>query len=465
MSPSQISPELIRQEVASLHRFIEPIVKMCSDLRDDYPVYTPPSREFFAHIRTLGTETLRFLETCPKSILKDARTASSKRQKLFSIKAAWEDLHEYVKPALDADSLHLPTPLITALHDRLHESQKWRDYRFTLFHTIEANYFEIPASGARDTANRIADLIGGTAFPPSLGLLGIPYSQGDGFFLNCSLAHEIGHFVYQEDASSIISGEIDNALQRLTDEIGELEEEEASFCAELLTTWTEEIFCDLFAISQIGPAYSFAISQLIGSSFLIGQPDGQPADFYSFTATHPAEVSRLEAQQKLLKKLGWWELINKWKSAPVEVLRKCSSGSSLYAIETDFFPQNVPQDRFLKCHREMCNYLVKYLTAASPRMTKHVRVFEKQAEVISEYLRRAVVPSTIVIDGESKYPETVILLNAGFRFVLEDLRLLFENIERSNPISIEERSKFIKRIELWLLKALEDCRLLTHQSD
>ena len=435
---------------------------MCSDLRDDYPVYTPPSREFFTHIQTLGTETLAFLEAFPQRILKDPRTASSKRQKLFSLKAAWEDLHEYVRPALDADSLHLPTPLITALHDRLHEFRKWRDYRFTLFHTIEANYFEIPASGARDTADRIAGLIGGTGFPPSLGLLGIPYSQGDGFFLNCSLAHEIGHFIYQEHASSVIAGEIDNTLQRMTDEIGELEEQDMSFCTDLLSTWTEEIFCDLFAICQIGPAFSFALSQLIGSSFPIGQSDGEPADFYSFTLTHPAEVSRIETQQKLLDRLGWWNVIKDWKSAPVEVLRKCSLGSSYFTIESDL-PEGVTQARFLKCHEEMCERLIAYLLTSSPKMDGHVRVFEKQAEAISQYLRRAVVPSTIVIDGEDIYPSAVILLNAGFRFVLEDLSLLFDNIQNGTPDSIEARSKFIKRIELWLLKALEDCRLLTHQ--
>jgi hypothetical protein len=461
---SQIPPELVWQEVASLYRFIEPIIKGCADLRDDYPVYTPPSREFFTHIQTLGTETLKFLETFPQKILKDPRTASSKRQKLFSLKAAWEDLHEYVKPALDADSLHLPTPLITALHDRLHENPKWRGYRFTLFHTIEANYFEIPGSGARNTANRIADLIEGTAFPPSLGLLGIPYSQGDGFFLNCSLAHEIGHFIYQEDSSAVIASEIDNTLQRMTDEIGELEEQDTLFCTELLSTWTEEIFCDLFAITQIGPAYAFALSQLIGASFLIGQSDGEPADFYSFTLTHPAEVSRIQAQQKLLDRLGWWQVIKDWKSAPVKVLHRCSTGSALYTVESAF-PTGVTQERFLQCHNEMCDYLIDYLMALLPKVNRDVRTFKEQAAAISEYLRRAVVPSTIVIDGKDKYPSSMVLLNAGFRFMLEDLSLLFNNIQESDSSSIEQRSRFIKRIELWLLKALEDCRLLTHQVD
>jgi hypothetical protein len=462
-----ISPELVRQEVASLHRFIEPIIRMCSDMRDDHPVYTPPSREFFVHIQRLGNETLRFLETFPESVLKeqDQRLARSRRQKLLSLKAAWEELHEYIRPALDADSLHLPTPLITALHDRLHEFKRWGKYRFTLFHTTEANYFQIPASMARQTADKVADLVKGTKFPSSLGLLGIPYSQGDGCFLNCILAHEIGHFVYQEDAATTIAKKIDRTLLKLTSEIGELDEQDISFCTDLLTSWTEEVFCDLFALCQIGPAFSFALSQLTGASFLIDQPDGEPADFYSFMPTHPADVSRLKAHQQLLERSGWWDIIKGWTSAPVEVLRKCSAGSPLLTIEVGSLPEGVTQERFLQCHDEMCDYMLTYFVKSSPDMTKHVQVFEKQSAVISEYLRRAIVPSTIVIDKEDVYPSAIVLLNAGFRFLLEDFGLLFNNIEGEDANSIEARSRLIRRIELWLLKALEDHRLLVNQDE
>lgn len=459
-----ISPELIRQEVACLHRFIEPIIRMCSDLRDDYPVYSSPSREFFVYIQNLGNETLRFLEAFPENVLRDSRTTSSKRQKLQSLKAAWEHLHQYVRPALDADSLHLPTPLITALHDSLHEFNNWREYRFTLFHTAEANYFEIPAEMARETANRIAALIGGTKFPQSLGLLGIPYSQGDGCFLNCILAHEIGHFIYQEDVSHTIQAEIDTALDRLVDEIADLDDEDLSFCTEVLRSWTEEVFCDLFAIFLIGPAFSFAFSQLVGASFLIEQPDGQPADFFSFIQTHPSEFSRLQKHQELLNRLGWWEVIKNWKSAFIEVLHRCASGSSLYAVEV-VLPVNITQSRFLQCYEEICDYLVKYFADMTSNLVPSVQDFEREAAVISKYLRRAIIPSTIVIEGGYKYPTAVVLLNAGFRFFLEDFTLLLNNIRGENADSIETRSRLMRRLELWLLKALEDSRLLLNQVD
>jgi hypothetical protein len=34
-------------------------------------------------------------------------------------------------------------------------------------------------------------------FPPEIGFVEIPYSQGTSFFANINIFHEIGHFVFQ----------------------------------------------------------------------------------------------------------------------------------------------------------------------------------------------------------------------------------------------------------------------------
>jgi hypothetical protein len=86
--------------------------------------------------------------------------------------------------------------------------------------------------------------------------------------------------------------------------------------------------------------------------------------------------------------------------------------------------------------------------------------FKKASPVIAQYLRRAIVPSTIVVDGDIVYPRPVVIINAGYRFLLEDISLLISNIEGEKPESIESRSRLSTRLELWLLKALEDHRLL-----
>jgi len=143
------SDEIVRQEVSELYRFIESLVGRCAELREDYPVFDGTSIEFFNYFEKLGRESLRFLETLPAEILKnqDERVRATRRQKLLlSLRTAWENLHQYLRPALDADTLHLPIPLIASLQDILHETKDWRSYRFTLFHTDEANYFQVPSN-------------------------------------------------------------------------------------------------------------------------------------------------------------------------------------------------------------------------------------------------------------------------------------------------------------------------------
>ncbi len=459
-----VSEEVVRQEVSDLHRFIEPMVRMCSELRDDHPVYSGPSREFFDHIEKLGNETLAYLRTFPEEVMRDPRTASSKRQRLLTLRAAWEGLHEYLRPALDADSLHLPTPLITALHDKLHEAEEWSSYHFALFHSVEANYLELPPGLVRSAAEKIAGLIRGTQFPPCLGLVGIPYSQADGFFLNCILAHEMAHFVYQEDASHDIDEEVDSVLEILETEVGELQDDEITFCRELIASWAEEIFCDLFAICQIGPAFSFAFSQLVAASMLIGRKRGEPADFYSFTQSHPALASRFRSHRILLEKLGWWKEIRKWSSAPVQVLKQCKLQTPLFTVELEQqLPAEVSQDRLLQSYDEMCTWLIDYVQTRIKAPVEDVSAFHDQSPIIAQYLRRAIVPSTIMSKGNIVHPNPVLLMNAGFQFLSEGLPGLLSSIEGKDPNSIESRSWVTARLELWLLKALEDHRLLTRQ--
>src|ERR1035441_6043123 len=59
-------------------------------------------------------------------------------------------------------------------------------------------YFQMPHSGIKETATNLSAIIPNASFPPSLGFVELPYSQGPSFFNNLVIYHEIGHFVYQE---------------------------------------------------------------------------------------------------------------------------------------------------------------------------------------------------------------------------------------------------------------------------
>lgn len=105
------------------------------------------------------------------------------------------------------------------------------------------------------------------------------------------------------------------------------------------------------------------------------------------------------------------------------------------------------------------NYLLTRVALPAHELSE----FRVQSPVIAEYLKRAIVPSTIIVKGEVEYPKPVVLINAGFRFLLEELSQLLSNVDGEDPASIESRSRLTGRLELWLLKALEDHRLLTRQ--
>ena len=76
-------------------------------------------------------------------------------------------------------------------------------------------------------------------------------------------------------------------------------------------------------------------------------------------------------------------------------------------------------------------------------------------------MARAIIPSTVITDSGPIYPTPVVLINAAFRFVLEDFDKLLEKIDRKSPNPVKDRSWYTERLELWVLKALEDYRLLS----
>jgi hypothetical protein len=458
--------DAIRQEAAQLHGFIEPLIQMCSDLREDYPIFAGPSLKFFSYISKLGTKTQEFLEAFPTSYAgcTDQRAANSMLLGLSSLKASWETLHNYVGPALDADSLNLPSSLITAFSDIANSVPEWADYEFVLFHTSEANYLQIPSGMARDAADNIADKVGLELFDPNLGLVGIPYSQANSFFLNSLLPHEFAHFIYQEYCDDAVESQIDRVLDDKTANSTDLTSDGLAWCLGQLRSWIEETFCDLLAACMIGPAFSFALIQLTAGTALVGRPDGVPSDLYAFRDDYPADAARLHYHQKLLQRVGWWSVIEGWKSSHVGALAKCEIWSSLITIEGQL-PEGISEADLLDCYRAVCDWMIDYCVAFFPSIDADVQQYRQLSPKIAEYLSRAIVPSTINLDAQQFFPTPVVLLNSGFHFLLEDLPSLVKNIDGLDVESVAVRSRIGARLELWILKAIEDYRLLTRQVD
>jgi hypothetical protein len=456
-----VQDDAVLQEAAQLHGFVESVIHLCADLREDYPVFSKASLSYFAYIVELGKKTQAYLEGFPAFYRKstDVRAASSKLQKLYSLKTSWEALHAYIKPALDADTLHLPSSLITAFEDIVNTVPDWQDYRFVLFHTTEANYLQVPSGMAREVANDIADSVNCERFDANLGLVGIPYSQPNSIFLNCVLPHEFSHFIYQEFCDDEVQDQIDISTALLN----HLKDDDLSWCLAQIKLWVEETFCDLMAICMIGPAFSIALVRLVAATSLVDRPDGEPADAYAFKDGYPADVARLHFHKKMLERLGWWPMVSGWDCSPVKALIKCSTWSPLLNIEGWVPPGTAGQ--MLTAFQEICEWLLAYCSGFFPNVSVSVANFDLQAPEITKYLKRAIVPSTILVDDKEQYPDPVVLLNAGIRFLSQDISALISGIAGQDPSSVETHSKIAARVELWILKAIEDNRLLTRQEN
>ncbi len=192
------SHDRVLKDAADLHRFLQPIERMCAVRQTDHPYYRDASYEFFSYIHELIQNTFTYLENLPKRQSKFPEIQQSVRQKLRVIRNSWGSLHQYIKPALDADALHLPYSLLNALNGELKQVHKCQELDFAVFHLKDVNYVMLPNGQVNSIANRIARIVKAKDFPPHLTLVGFPSSQSSGLFLNCLIPHEMAHFVYQE---------------------------------------------------------------------------------------------------------------------------------------------------------------------------------------------------------------------------------------------------------------------------
>jgi len=458
------NPEtLILKEAADLHRFLQPIAKMCAIARTDHPYYRDASYILFTYLSGLINKTREYLEDLPQRPGKSPVIQHSIRQKLKLLRDSWGLLHRYIKPCLDADTLHIPIPLLDVLNDRLKLIPECEAFECAVFQLTAANYAMLPYYEVNSVANGIARRVNGEDFPRSLSLVGIPYSQSSGFFLNCLIPHEMAHFVYQEIMVTEVTNAVDSILnthypnaQDASDEFLET----LSQIRGLINLWVEEIFCDLFAIALIGPAFSFAFAEMTSASLIIDTLSGNAKQSFEFGQSHPADVARFYLHKRHLDALGWWNQIKDWRSNSVDLLDHCCLVFGKTTLSNKI-PPDVASQLKLQCFWDACDWLLGYVKRTVPASDKDIKHLADHYDVISKYLERAIVPSTIITESGPVYPTPVVLINSAFRFVLQDFDNLLKRVDMEPMNPVRERSWYTERLELWVLKALEDYRLLS----
>jgi hypothetical protein len=227
----------------------------------------------------------------------------------------------------------------------------------------------------------------------------------------------------------------------------------------LLNLWVEEIFCDLFAISLIGPAFPFAFAEMTSAQLIIDEHRTKVKQFYEFGLSHPADVARFYLHKRHLQELGWWDHIKGWKTNSVVLLEHCSQVFNETTLSNKI-TSDVDKLLKLQCFWDACDWLLRFVKRKVPTSSKEIKQLVDHYDVISDYLARAIIPSTIITKFGPVHPAPIVLINAAFRFVLEDFDKLLEKIDKASLDSVKDRSWYTERLELWVLKALEDYRLL-----
>lgn len=457
----------VRHDTASLHRFISSVCATCEH-REGGRAYPPPSDDFLKYIRQLGDCTKSFLESFPNSV-PSGPTYNFHRQKLWTLRSSWFELHQYVKPTTDAHTLSLPAPLIDGLLRRFRQLQGFAGTRFAVFHIEKLNYLQVVASGIRGIAQQIASVIpNAPSFPPGLGLIGIPYSQASSVFLNCLIPHEMGHFAYGETVSieMALAQGISEALTKAFAGSEPLAPWDMALLVDWLKSWAEEIFCDLFAIWVIGPCYSFAFIEIFDLTNVLNSSNGLntagTAPYLEFSQMHPALLFRIKQHLILLKKQGWWSQFDLTKSHYYRVLELSESvANSQFA----FSAGQTLGPRALEAFFEIVPLVEQQIDTIMKSLSTGLVEYKKARHLVQQYLQNGVVPSTIPDpDSTTKlFPNLVTVLNAAYSLYLESLDTLISKIDQQDPLLIRDRQKWTEKLEAWTLKAIEDHELLTSQ--
>jgi hypothetical protein len=188
---------------------------ICDRKEDVERTHRPATSRFLRYVEDLGRSTDLFLQDLVLAV-PDPAMATVDRQSLPTIRDFWRDIHEFVKPSRDADTLHSPVALVEQLEDRLSLIPALRGCKLLICHTPELNYIQFPRSSRRIRAEHYAAIVPGSPqFPDKLALIAMPYSQDESLFSNIIICHEMGHFVFEElKLEDDLSAHIEASLQK-----------------------------------------------------------------------------------------------------------------------------------------------------------------------------------------------------------------------------------------------------------
>ena len=459
--------DVMRHDLTALHAFIESIVEGIADRRSS-AVYSSAATRFFEEF------VCPLAKCCEEYIegwaVKDYEDFEDRRGELEEMRAHWRELHTLVKPALDADTLQVPSAVVGGIIRRFKELPGCSEAEFALFHTSEFNYIQVQTADLKELAGKFRAIVpNAPAFPNNLGLIGMPYSQGRTAFANCLVAHEMGHCLYRGMAAERrVWEEIRSACAALPADVSQSDKDTL---IKQMTLWAGEIFCDLFAAMLVGPCYTYAYIEAYDLSVILDS-EGQISNVrfnprLKFYAKHPSHLYRLQQQAILLRESPWWDRVAKINSRSSALLTVVKD------IENQTHVANNPKfGKFIPVLDAILPIIRGELGKAFDGVDDEYTTFSIANSTIQDYLANGVVPSTINVRTGKKPEDTttvpaspVVLLNSGMEFYLTRVDGLIASIPGEVQCSSSRRLHWIRRVEEWVAKAIEDRSLETGACD
>ncbi len=132
-----------------------------------------------------------------------------------------------------------------------------------MLHGNSLGYFKrahASIKGAVDAMHRLFEKskIHARPFPAKMGLIVLPFSSTKQLFQNTILYYELGEFVYDEGNVDGLIGNKFDSLRKQSHSDGVIASKLTDAEQLRVFSWCKELFCDLFAVHIIGPAFTFA---------------------------------------------------------------------------------------------------------------------------------------------------------------------------------------------------------------
>jgi len=444
-------------DAAVLHRFVDFIEEYCKE-QERSQTYADASGLFFQYVEKLAAGVKQELGKEIERATRFPKRLPLLRSNIWTLKNYLRLLHALIKPAADAHTLTIPAPLVDLASQQLQRVERMKNSSIVILLTSELMYFQRPHTDIKDQARIVESFIPKASFPPKLGFIELPYSQGPSFFTNLAIYHEIGHFVYEElsnsdplhpDMAALKSAVVRSVRKALGN--GAKDPEAFAIAVRIIENWIQEIFCDLFAIRLVGPAFSFAFVEILGMLGFLSQNAT-----LKFNPTHPAAACRFAEHVNLLRDDLWWNAIANVDADQKKLLERLAklprSSYKFYLDEKTLGPQRLVQV-FLDVVVPAIRKLVRQVT---PENATAVKRFENARSSIEDCLRVGVVPHTPTAGA----PDPVSVINSAFCFYLTSLPKVvkqFEGVKAENDVAVH--SLWTRRLEMWTMKAIEDAQM------